>query len=574
MRGSRGRSRNRDDDPSETSEVVARYAPTARILHEIPRSEMFDVVVVDRRESSRELAWELRRLGTLVGIDAAGSGRPYMSYLVDLLPRAFDRDAPNLFEPGFLAQGTGTARPDGGRSVLVSFGGEDPARLSERILRRRVASGLAQATSLKIVKGPRFGSDRLALSELPDGVEVVESPTGISDLIARSSLVITSFGLTAFEARATGVACILINPSKYHEILAQKAGFPCAGVGKPRTKRLRRLIEDWSAGRPVRGPAPATGRFSEPITWVGPARLSEMILTLAAHDGGGCPVCRLAANRVVRRFEDRSYFRCRRCGMLYMESFASARMSYTREYFFEAYERQYGKTYLDDFAHIRDLAADRLRTIERYGGPGKLLDIGCAYGPFLAEAHSRGYDPHGVDISEDAVDYVRNQLGITADAASIMDYETDIRFSVATLWYVIEHFPDVGALLARVNGLLVRGGRLAFSTPSGSGISGRKNLTEFLRRSPADHYTIWEPSRTRQILSRFGFELRKIRITGHHPERFFRSPANQATLASAVKNAENYTGSRTMLNICSFASRLFRLGDTFEAYAVKVREIR
>jgi hypothetical protein len=60
------------------------------------------------------------------------------------------------------------------------------------------------------------------------------------------------------------------------------------------------------------------------------------------------------------------------------------------------------------------------------------------------------------------------------------------------------------------------------------------------------------------VLSRYGFRLARVRVTGHHPERFpgaGRLPAGSARLRAAAA-----------------ASRLLGLGDTFEAYAIKVRD--
>jgi hypothetical protein len=92
---------------------------------------------------------------------------------------------------------------------------------------------------------------------------------------------------------------------------------------------------------------------------------------------------------------------------------------------------------------------------------------------------------------------------------------------------------------------------LAFSTPSGSGISARRSLRRFLSASPADHFTIWTPRRTGPLLRRFGFRLERMQVTGHHPERF---------------------PGRLPAGLLRPASRLLGLGDTFEAYAVKIGE--
>jgi hypothetical protein len=120
---------------------------------------------------------------------------------------------------------------------------------------------------------------------------------------------------------------------------------------------------------------------------------------------------------------------------------------------------------------------------------------------------------------------------------------------------VIEHFENPGGALKAVRGLLDTGGILAFSTPSSRGISRRKSLRSFLDKSPEDHWTVWNPRRCAGLLRRYGFRLEKLVITGHHPERF--------PLIGRLK---------CLYPLGMILSRLFGLGDTFEAYGVKTED--
>jgi len=97
---------------------------------------------------------------------------------------------------------------------------------------------------------------------------------------------------------------------------------------------------------------------------------------------------------------------------------------------------------------------------------------------------------------------------------------------------------------------------LAFSTPSAAGISGRRSLRRFLEQSPEDHLTVWTPRSARRVLRRHGFRVRRIRVTGHHPERFPVPGAGAGGATAAV---------------VKHLSRLLGLGDTFEVYATKER---
>ena len=201
-----------------------------------------------------------------------------------------------------------------------------------------------------------------------------------------------------------------------------------------------------------------------------------------------------------------------------------------------------------------------IRELLRSDVGGVVLDIGCAYGPFLDAAKDSGMPGYGVDVSADAVDYVRRNLRIPALCSAFEKVERRSlprRISVVTLWYVIEHFKDTDLALRKVASLLPHGGVLAFSTPNGRGISARRGCARFLEDSPADHFTIFSPRGLRTLLAGYGLELRRIRVTGHHPERF------PGTIGRAAQR------SGRAFRIIAAVSRLLRLGDTFEAYAVK-----
>jgi 2-polyprenyl-3-methyl-5-hydroxy-6-metoxy-1,4-benzoquinol methylase len=243
--------------------------------------------------------------------------------------------------------------------------------------------------------------------------------------------------------------------------------------------------------------------------------------------------------------------------MTYREGFSGRAVRYDKDYFFDDYRRQYGKTYLEDFGAIEGFARSRLSVLRSLCGGlnGKtLLDIGCAYGPFLSAAREAGCVPLGIDIAEDAVRHVRDELGIPALCGDFLamsggDLTSGGLRDIITLWFVIEHFRALGAVLSKISALLKKGGILAFSTPNGRGVSGLFFREKFLTNSPPDHYTIWDTRSCARVLKRFGFRVRKIRITGHHPERFPRF---------------------LRLFPCGLASRIFALGDTFEVYAEKI----
>jgi 2-polyprenyl-3-methyl-5-hydroxy-6-metoxy-1,4-benzoquinol methylase len=256
--------------------------------------------------------------------------------------------------------------------------------------------------------------------------------------------------------------------------------------------------------------------------------------------------------------------------MVYMAFTTIEDKKYQKAYFFEDYKKQYGKTYEEDFDSIKAQGMRRAGIIKTLCGTGNteseknIFDIGCAYGPFLAAATDSGFNPFGTDISEDAIAYVQKKLKYPAVCSAFPDIDTAEEFGIAqfdvvTMWYVIEHFKNLDAVLTKVNSIIKTGGIFAFSTPSAEGVSAKYNLDNFYTISPSDHYSVWEPSRAQKILSKYGFNIEKIVSTGHHPERF-----------PSIKKSEAKKGSLKWKKVDKY-SRIMNLGDTVEIYCRKVR---
>ena len=133
------------------------------------------------------------------------------------------------------------------------------------------------------------------------------------------------------------------------------------------------------------------------------------------------------------------------------------------------------------------------------------------------------------------------------------------QFDAVTMWYVIEHFQNLDEVLKAVGGLVRKGGVFAFSTPSGSGVSGRFSTQSFFESSPSDHYSIWEPKKADAILRKYGFKVCRTVPTGIHPERF-----------PYAKKHKLKRGDLRFKLLEKF-SQIGGLGDTFECYCRKVR---
>jgi len=159
------------------------------------------------------------------------------------------------------------------------------------------------------------------------------------------------------------------------------------------------------------------------------------------------------------------YVKCRNCHLIYMNPLERA--GKTNEYYRRA-KNTHAPVVRDSCLRT---AQSQLRLIQKHAGGPDLLDIGCAQGFFLFNACKAGYTGKGVEISQDAVKYARNEFGLDVEAQPFEELRFGAtRFDVVTLWQVLEHVPYPLMMLGEVNRILRPGGLVVVSTPNIGGI--------------------------------------------------------------------------------------------------------
>ena len=160
---------------------------------------------------------------------------------------------------------------------------------------------------------------------------------------------------------------------------------------------------------------------------------------------------------------------CGGCGFEYQPNFAGGGESgemFSERYFCvqhrEAFVHQCQDYALDPSAKIYNRWLERL---EATVSPGAILDVGCAFGTFLAIARERGWTARGVEISQFAAQFAREHRDLTVFNGDLQAFEgADESFDVLTFWDSIEHVADPGENLRRACRLLRRGGLMLLTT--------------------------------------------------------------------------------------------------------------
>ena len=550
-----------DKSLAETDSIVREYIASGlaenQIISSIPDESYLPAIITDTFELTENQLKELSKNRCLISIDEGSKYTDYCDYLLDIIP-SYKSDRPaNKSDSGFITKPQ-KVRPQADadqekkiEKILICLGGEDPANLTIPAAKAFMKK-FPDAKITAIISNE--ASPYIEEAGGPN-IEFVKPIAGLREKLFEYDIVATHYGLTAFEAVYAGCGVILLPTTKLHKKLAEKYNFAFVGDKVISDSALQSALdsENLYAGKLISDDKKSLGEF---------------LRHLSAGKKMCCPVCGSFPSKpdeVISRNETRTYRRCSKCGMVYMAYTTIEDKKYQKAYFFEDYKKQYGKTYEEDFESIKAQGMRRVSVIKSLAGARgeTLLDIGCAYGPFLSAATDNGINAFGTDIADDAVAYVQNKLKLPAVCSAFPEIDTAEEFGIAqfdivTMWYVIEHFKDLGSVLRKVSSLVKKGGVFAFSTPSGEGISAVSDKDHFYQISPTDHYTIWEPGRADSILRQFGFKVERIVSTGHHPERF-----------PSIKKSGAKPGSLKWM-LVEAQSHAKRLGDTVEIYCKKI----
>lgn len=242
---------------------------------------------------------------------------------------------------------------------------------------------------------------------------------------------------------------------------------------------------------------------------------------------------------------------CQNCGFVYVSPRPDAQELYAlygETYFHNADSGVVGYTnYIHDEPNIRRTAQRRMKQLEQYIQPGKLLDVGCATGFFMDEARKRGWTVEGLDVSSFGVDYARRQFGLDARHGTLTDLDFAAGgFDLVTMWDVIEHVPDPTGYVRRAAELVRAGGVISLATPDVDSIPARLAGKRWVGFKLSEEHVYYFSVRTlTRMLSDAGFEVINVRHVGKYvPLSLFRNRLGMyfPWLAKALEVGEKALG--------------------------------
>jgi 2-polyprenyl-3-methyl-5-hydroxy-6-metoxy-1,4-benzoquinol methylase len=125
---------------------------------------------------------------------------------------------------------------------------------------------------------------------------------------------------------------------------------------------------------------------------------------------------------------------------------------------------------------------------------GRLLDIGCGNGGYLALMQALGWEVAGIETDPVAADLARSSLGAPVHTGTIDDAPMEkASFDAVTVVHVLEHVADPADFLGRAAGFLKPGGRLVAVMPNIGSLGHRLFREDWYHLDPPRHFSAFSP---------------------------------------------------------------------------------
>jgi len=235
------------------------------------------------------------------------------------------------------------------------------------------------------------------------------------------------------------------------------------------------------------------------------------------EEGDTCILCHGTRFSVIHRKDGWLYRRCAGCGLVSLiNSFSASDMV--------AHYEDYLPTDADSIGAwhrmMMPVIEEVVQTIVSKKGKerGRVLDVGCGYGFFLAEMKARGWQVEGIELSAQGRHYAHNTGDIEVHSDPLEDLLLpENSFDVVTLFYVIEHVIDPVAVLQAAWKILKPGGLLLLRWPHSTPIVtilGPLSRYFDLYHTPYHLYD-FSPETMRRLLAMTGFTGIETSIGGY-----------------------------------------------------------
>ncbi|MGB2895329.1 MAG: class I SAM-dependent methyltransferase [Anaerolineales bacterium] len=227
-----------------------------------------------------------------------------------------------------------------------------------------------------------------------------------------------------------------------------------------------------------------------------------------------CPICRLAQSKVLFQaaswepiardhiYEVRC---CKNCGATFTSPDIPPKMLgvfYSQGLYKDT--RNLVSPVVDAISNLFQWS--RLRKVTRFFQRGKLLDVGCGKGRFLAYAAQQGWNVYGIEPSENGRKVASRRLGDRV-SSNLDELNVNEKFDVITLWHVLEHVSEPAEMLRQIRPYIKPEGAICVAVPNFASLQAQIGSKHWSHLDIPRHRTHFTPSTLEYMLDLTGYRI-------------------------------------------------------------------
>ena len=154
------------------------------------------------------------------------------------------------------------------------------------------------------------------------------------------------------------------------------------------------------------------------------------------------------------------------------------------------------------------------------GKPIRALDVGCAAGYCLDIMKSKGWDAEGLELEAEMFE-VLVQSGYSVSKTRLEELSTAQKYSVITLFDVIEHIPNLDKAFQQLFNLLEEDGIIIIVTPDHNSIQRKIFRKKWFQYKPIEHIQYFSRQTLIAFAGRNGLDMVLHKRSGQYADTNF-----------------------------------------------------
>ena len=237
-----------------------------------------------------------------------------------------------------------------------------------------------------------------------------------------------------------------------------------------------------------------------------------------------CSLCNANSTKTLLSKQGFSIVKCTGCSFVYVNPRVENEQLttiYEHNYF---KNKDYGYVGYEQEKRLRVKNFERwLKDAEKYipvNHPVSSLDVGCAAGYCLALMNNKGWHTMGLELDEEMCEELQ-QNGYNVSKCTLENFETEQKFSIITLFDVIEHIPNIDTAFSKLNSLLSEDGIVILVTPDHKSFQRKLFGKRWFQYKPIEHIQYFNRQSLKAFAQRNGLEIIHQSASGQYADTRF-----------------------------------------------------